>query len=194
MVVTTSTARAQQFSNPVADLAESRAVRTAAYEQPPESVTEPQGGFPAWKVSGGDAIATGPAPEKQNSGVGSVAAPVVTTASALAVVLAVFGCLVWITKRYGPVSGPRGGLPEDVLQNLGHAMIDGKTRVTFLRLGDRVLVLGQTASGDPHTLTEITDPEEISRVTHRCLGRPKIVGQRRRAVGSGSHERDLAIS
>jgi flagellar biogenesis protein FliO len=121
------------------------------------------------------------------------AAPVVTTVSSLLVVLAIFGGLVWISRRYGSSRAPAGELPEDVLGKLGSTAIDSKTRVTFLKVSDRILVIGQTLSGDPQTLSEISDPEEVRRITDRCLGRPEIVG-RRTALRSGleSSRRDLS--
>lgn len=106
------------------------------------------------------------------------AAPVITTISALLIVLSLFAGLVWISRRYGGNEPSRGALPQDVLQNLGSTALDAKTRVSFLKLGDRILVVAQTQTGDPQTLAEITDPDEISRVTNRCMGRPEIIGRR----------------
>ncbi|WP_220498282.1 FliO/MopB family protein [Rhodopirellula sp. JC639] len=130
------------------------------------------GEFPALVVPG-DADADGRA-----SSDGALAGPLVTTVSSLLVVLAVFGGLVWISRRYGSSRTFQGALPEDVLRTLGSSAIDAKTRVTFVKVGARILVIGQTASGDPQTLSEITDPEEVERLTNRCLGRPEIVGRR----------------
>nr|WP_161501521.1 flagellar biosynthetic protein FliO [Rhodopirellula sp. SM50] len=127
--------------------------------------------FPDLMVS--DAAAN----EGQAAG-GTLAGPVVTTVSSLLVVLAIFGGLVWISRRYGSSGTLAGALPEDVLRNLGSAAIDAKTRVTFLKVGARILVIGQTPSGDPQTLSEITEPDEVARLTNRCLGRPEIVGRR----------------
>jgi hypothetical protein len=104
--------------------------------------------------------------------------PIVTTVSSLLVVLAIFGGLVWISRRYGSTQTPTGALPDDVLQRLGSAAIDAKTQVTFLKVGQRILVIGQTPTGDPRTLSEIVDPDEVGRITNRCLGRPEIVGRR----------------
>ncbi|MDV6030995.1 MAG: FliO/MopB family protein [Phycisphaera sp. RhM] len=148
--------------------------------------------FPALMVSEDAAADDGPAAG------GTLAGPVVTTVSSLLVVLAVFGGLVWISRRYGSSRTLAGALPEDVLRNLGSAAIDAKTRVTFLKVGARILVIGQTPSGDPQTLSEITEPDEVARLTNRCLGRPEIVG-RRTGYPSGmdrggveSSRRDLA--
>ncbi|WP_419580624.1 FliO/MopB family protein [Stieleria magnilauensis] len=148
--------------------------------------------FPALVVSGDAAADDG-----QAAG-GTLAGPVVTTVSSLLVVLAVFGGLVWISRRYGSSGTLAGALPEDVLRNLGSAAIDAKTRVTFLKVGARILVIGQTPSGDPQTLSEITEPDEVARLTNRCLGRPEIVGRRTAYPGGmdrggvESSRRDLA--
>lgn len=127
------------------------------------------------------------------------AGPVVTTVSSLLVVLAVFGGMVWISRRFGSARTPAGALPDDVLRNLGSASIDAKTRITFLKVGQRILVIGQTPSGEPQTLSEITDPEEVERLANRCLGRPEIVGRRATYSAAGDYSaggqptrRDLA--
>lgn len=123
----------------------------------------------------------------------TMAGPVVTTVSSLLVVLAVFGGLVVISRRFGGTRTPSGSLPEDVLRNLGSAMVDAKTRVTFLKIGNRIVVMGQTQSGEPQTLSEITDPDEVSRLTNRCLGRPEIIGRRASYPGGAeASRRDLA--
>ncbi|QEG02016.1 Flagellar biosynthesis protein, FliO [Stieleria maiorica] len=155
---------------------------------PSEPVQQASAGeFPSLVVPG-DADA-----DDRASSDGALAGPVVTTVSSLLVVLAVFGGLVWISRRFGSSRTFQGALPEDVLRNLGGAAIDAKTRVTFLKVGARILVIGQTTAGDPQTLSEITDPEEVERLTNRCLGRPEIVG-RRSGYPSGveTSRRDLA--
>ncbi|MCA9135650.1 MAG: flagellar biosynthetic protein FliO [Planctomycetales bacterium] len=122
-----------------------------------------------------------------------LAGPVITTVSSLLVVLAVFGGMVWVSRRFGSSRQPAGVLPEDVLKNLGSAAIDARTRVTFLKLGTRILVIGQTQNGEPQRLSEITDPDEVERLTNRCLGRPEIVGRRGSySPGRDSSRRDLA--
>lgn len=134
------------------------------------------GDFPALVVP--DGAESGDAAEAGEGIAGGFAGPIVTTVSSLLVVLAIFGGLVWVSRRYGSARTPVGALPEDVLRNLGSAAIDAKTKVTFLKIGQRILVIGQTQSGDPQTLSEITEPDEVDRLTNRCLGRPEIVGRR----------------
>ena len=166
----------------------SQATFTGQTDAAAEAMDSPsRGDFPALIV-----------PESMESdeaavGADGLAGPVVTTVSSLLVVLAIFGALVWISRRYGSARTPAGVLPEDVLRNLGGASIDAKTRVSFLRVGQRILVIGQTANGDPQTLTEIREPEEVERLTNRCLGRPEIVGRRGTfATSDTPSRRDLA--
>ncbi|WP_372897871.1 FliO/MopB family protein [Stieleria sp.] len=183
------------YRNPVATVPE-RASTVAFGDQTSAGQTsadrDAADAFPALVVSGDAAADDG-----QAAG-GTLAGPVVTTVSSLLVVLAVFGGLVWISRRYGSSGTLAGALPEDVLRNLGSAAIDAKTRVTFLKVGARILVIGQTASGDPQTLSEITEPDEVARLTNRCLGRPEIVGRRTAYPGGmdrggvESSRRDLA--
>ena len=144
--------------------------------QPAESA---KGVFPALIVPQEEATKTDQAADDGLTG------PLVTTISALLIVLAVFGVLVWVSRRYGAVRTSGGVLPEDVAKHLGSTALDAKTRLSFVRIGTRILVIGQTQNGDPQTLTEIDDPEEVERLTNRCLGRPEIVG-RRQASNSDS--------
>jgi len=151
------------------------------------SGTDP--GFPRWIESENEAQAD--ADEESEL----AASPILTTVSATLVVLGLFAALVWIARRYGPATAAGGSLPEDVLQHLGSTAIDAKTRVAFLRCADRVLVVGQSATGDPRTLAEITDPDEVSRVIGRCQGRPQIVGRRASSATARSSvsARDVAV-
>ncbi|MCO8123793.1 flagellar biosynthetic protein FliO [Stieleria sp. TO1_6] len=164
----------------------------------PQTVAKPQftetsrGEFPALVVPTEDA-------EIDEAGLtNEFAAPIVTTVSSLLVVLAIFGGLVWLSRRYGATTSAPGSLPEDVLKNLGSSMVDSKNRVTFLKVGQRILVIGQAANGDPQTLSEISDPDEVHRITNRCLGRPEIVGRRtslnssERPTSLDPHRRQLA--
>lgn len=124
---------------------------------------------------------------------GGFSGPLITTISSLVVVLAIFGGLVWISRHYGGASTPNGALPKDVLQHLGSSALDAKTKVTFLKCGNRILVVGQTQNGDPHTLTEITETDEVERITNRCMGRPEIIGRRSELgsqLSSGPHLSD----
>ncbi|MEO1525886.1 MAG: flagellar biosynthetic protein FliO [Planctomycetota bacterium] len=120
---------------------------------------------------------------------GMLTGPLVTSGSALLIVLSIFGGLVWVQRRYGSQQNEFSGVPESVFQRLGTVELDSKSQATIVKFGDRLLLVGQTTSGQPQTLAEVTDPEEVDRMTNRCLGRPEIVGRRtikpRRNVAAG---------
>ena len=127
--------------------------------------------------------------EPADAGGGALTGPLVTSGSALLVVLGLFAGLVWVQRRYGSQRDEFASVPESVLQRLGTVNLDSKSQATVVKFGDRLLLVGQTASGHLQTLAEITDPEEVARMTNRCLGRPEIVGRRtitpRRNVAAG---------
>ena len=99
------------------------------------------------------------------------AAPLVTVASSLAVVLGLFAALVWVSRKYGSKT-MGGAIPGEVIQTLGSTPIDPRTRITMIRLGSRILVVAQTASGIT-PISEITDPEEVRNLTAHCVGDSK---------------------
>ncbi len=96
-------------------------------------------------------------------------APMVTVCSSLAVVLGLFAAMVWITRKYSNRSIGGGPLPSEVVQSLGSMAIDPRTRITMLRVGNRILVLSQTATSIS-PLSEITDLEEVRHLTATCTG------------------------
>jgi flagellar biogenesis protein FliO len=142
------------------------------------------GDFPALVVDSPDESTPESTPLLTSAG------PMVTTASALLVVLGLFGGVVWLWQRYGEKPAAMGRVPDDVLQHLGSTGLDAKTRVTLLRVGHRILVLSQPQGGSPQTLAEIDDAEEVQRITNRCLGRPEIVGQRSPRSAPSLHAAD----
>jgi hypothetical protein len=151
----------------------------------PAAEKKPASGFPPLIVSDSKHASDSESAPASGGGLfdgglfGGFAGPVVTTVSALMVVLGLFGGLVWISRRYGgPARMATGSLPDDVFRHLGETTVAGKLRVSYLACGDRIVVVGQSAGGEPTTLTELTDPEEVRRVTQRCAGRPAIVGRR----------------
>ncbi|TWU57437.1 FliO/MopB family protein [Rubripirellula reticaptiva] len=100
------------------------------------------------------------------------AIPAVTVTSSLAVVLGLFAAMVWLTRKFGSRSIAPGAIPRDVVEHLGSSPIDARTRLTMIRCGSRILVLSQTAT-EVRQLSEITDPEEVRRLTAACLGDSK---------------------
>jgi flagellar biogenesis protein FliO len=101
-----------------------------------------------------------------------LAGPAITVTSSLVVVLGLFAGLVWATRKFGSRGTSQGALPKEVLQSLGSAPIDARTRITMVRCGHRILVMAQTATGI-HPLSEITDADEVRQLTAACLGDSK---------------------
>ncbi len=102
------------------------------------------------------------------------AIPAVTVTSSLAVVLGLFAAMVWLTRKFGSRSIAPGAIPREVFEHLGSSPIDARTRLTMIRCGSRILVLSQTAT-EVRSLSEITDPEEVRRLTAACLGDSKRI-------------------
>ena len=101
-----------------------------------------------------------------------VAGPAITVTSSLAVVLGLFAALIWLTRKFGGRSAGQGAIPKDVVQNLGSVSIDPRTQVMLLRCGQRILIIARTNTG-VHALGEITDVDEVSRLTAACLSDSK---------------------
>lgn len=96
------------------------------------------------------------------AGIGSLG----TVAGALAVVLGLFVVVVWITRRVGPAgSAP---LPKEAVELLGRTTISGQHALQLVRVGSRLLLVALSPHGAA-TLTEITEPAEVERLTAICL-------------------------
>ncbi len=90
---------------------------------------------------------------------------VVTTVTSLAVVVGLFLLVVWVQRRAG--ASRRGMLPGEVFETLGRVPLNGRQEMHLVRLGNKLLLLAVTAQG-AETLTEITDPREIERLSGIC--------------------------
>ncbi len=119
--------------------------------------------FPTWEPSGkpsSGGAGAGPSTE----GLGSV----VTVISSLAVVLGLFFMTAWLMRRTG-----RGGfasLPEDVFEVLGRAPLNHRQQVHLVRCGTKFLLVSLTPDS-AETLTEIDDPDEVTRLAGLCKAR-----------------------
>ncbi len=91
--------------------------------------------------------------------------PLITTLASLAVVVGLFLLVMWLVRRHLPRG--MGPLPADVFEVLGRAAVGQKQSVTLLRLGDRLLLVAISAAGI-ETLSEITDPDEVTRLLGIC--------------------------
>lgn len=175
ITTTTSSATfAQSFGDPSSGEASiyqrGASARVAPASTPPtvETSSSPQSEtFPRLLIEGGETAAA----TATKAGKNQFAAPLVTVTSSLAVVLGLFAVLVWVSRKYGSKT-MGGSIPSEVIQTLGSTAIDPRTRITMIRLGNRILVLAQSASGiEP--ISEITDPDEVRNLTALCVGDSK---------------------
>ena len=90
----------------------------------------------------------------------------VTVVSSLAVVLGLFFLVTWLFRRTAPRQSVR--LPGEVFEFLGRAPLAGRQEMQLLRLGHKLLLLAVTPTS-AQTLTEITDPDEVDRLSGICL-------------------------
>ncbi len=89
----------------------------------------------------------------------------ITVIGSLCLVLGLFFAVTWIFRR-----GMPGGmflLPRDALEVLGKAALGSRQQVQLIRVGHKLLLVAVTPAG-VQPLTEITDPNEIARLTRIC--------------------------
>ena len=91
--------------------------------------------------------------------------PLVTTGASLAVVLGLFLLLAWALRRKMPQASTP--LPSDVLEVLGRGSLPGKHTLHLVRCGAKLLLVC-TSPTALKTLTEISDPDEVARLTALC--------------------------
>jgi flagellar biogenesis protein FliO len=124
---------------------------------PTADATQPRliasGGFPSFEVN------------RAKSNVGT--APLVTVSSSLAVVLGLFAALVWVSRKYGSKQSG-GALPSELVEVLGAQSLDARTRIQLIRVGTRIIVAAQSASGGLQSLSEISDADEVHRILSAC--------------------------
>jgi flagellar biogenesis protein FliO len=89
----------------------------------------------------------------------------VTVASSLGVVLGLFLVVAWAMRRTVP--GGSVVLPTEVVEVLGRAALAGKAQVHLVRCGSKLLLVSLSPTG-VETLTEITDPDEVTRLAGLC--------------------------
>lgn len=127
---------------------------------PAESESDGERGFPSLnppdRRGSGDA---GRIPSAEGMGA------VVTVISSLAVVLGLFFITAWMLRRTG--SGGLATLPGDVFEPLGRAPLSSRQQVHLLRCGPKLILVSVTPDG-AETLTEIDDPDDVTRLTGLC--------------------------
>ncbi len=124
--------------------------------------------------SGTDALALRANPESSRS---KMMAPLVTVASSLAIVLALFSALVWAGRKFGGRATGSKPLPASALTPLGHVMLDPRTKLLLVKCGRRILVLSQTAGGIT-PITEVTHPDEVQELMASCSAEAREAFQR----------------
>lgn len=124
------------------------------------------GGFPSLGVDSNQQTTPSGQPSRASS-----TTPMVTTCSALAVVLGLFAALVWVSRKYGSKT-LAGTLPNELVEVLGTSTIDAKTQLMMMRIGSRVVVATRGPQG-LQPLSEITDPDEVQHVVSLCTGKAK---------------------
>jgi len=90
---------------------------------------------------------------------------VVTVAGSLAVVLGIFFLVAWGMRRTAPPGSAL--LPDEVFEVLGRSSMANRQQVHLLRCGNKLVLVSVTPEG-AETLTEITDPFEVDRLSGLC--------------------------
>lgn len=88
-----------------------------------------------------------------------------TVITSLAVVLGLFALLVWFARQRG--SRGCSALPVDAVDTLGRVPLNKNQEMHLVRIGNKLLLLAVTPTS-AETLTEITDPQEITRLSQIC--------------------------
>jgi flagellar biogenesis protein FliO len=91
--------------------------------------------------------------------------PLLTTGASLAVVVGLFLLVAWALRRKLPQASTP--LPAGVLEVLGRGSLPGKHSLHVVRCGAKLLLVCTSPTG-PKTLTEISDPDEVARLTALC--------------------------
>ncbi|HZL88059.1 MAG TPA: flagellar biosynthetic protein FliO [Pirellulaceae bacterium] len=83
----------------------------------------------------------------------------------LAVVLGLFLAVVWLSRRFAPAGAAQ--LPKEAVELLGRTTVSGQHTLQLLRVGGRLLLVALSPHGAT-TLTQISDPAEVERLTALC--------------------------
>lgn len=105
---------------------------------------------------------------------------VLQTVTALAIVIGLIFMLRALLMR---LTGTQAGVGANrLVEVLARATIGHKTQVVFLKINQRVVVVGQTPAG-MDTLTEIDDPEEVAWLLGEVeAAKPRSISQSFRSV------------
>lgn len=89
----------------------------------------------------------------------------VTVASSLAIVTGLLVLAVWLARKTMPRSALP--LPPDVVQVLGRVSLGHRQQATLIRVGAKLVLVAVSQHG-AEALTEITDPDEVERLSGIC--------------------------
>ena len=135
----------------------SKVIRASATEAVPQPLSKPKTAKP---------IALKPRSASAASKHGHAGLPSANTLiGSVAVVVGLFVVVAWAARRGMPKQPPL--LPREAMEVLGRQRFGGKQEVQLVRVGNK-LVLIHMMPGHAEPLTEITDPEEVDRLTGIC--------------------------
>lgn len=129
------------------------AVESVESELSPASSSKPRLLKPEQASSAPKRSATGPLPS------------IPTLVGSVAIVVGLFLIVAWLTKRGMPKQAPL--LPHDALEVLGRQRFGGKQELQLVRLGNKLVLIHVTPS-HVESIAEVTDPEEVDRLTGLC--------------------------
>ncbi|MCH2182225.1 MAG: flagellar biosynthetic protein FliO [Mariniblastus sp.] len=102
----------------------------------------------------------------------------------LAIVLGGYFGIVWFMRKFNP--GSSGALPTEVVEVLGTTPFGPKKHLQVIRLGNKLLLLMNSAEGS-QMIGEVSDPEEVEYLASLCVSKRK-----RRAASSRLSRRSSA--
>ena len=162
---------AQMIAYPPSRSPFSSDVEAVAYQQP---VPESQGGEPQqlrrYSSDNASSVPLKPPPAEHTDGEKKPQGyrTLTTMVGALAVALGMFFLVAWLLKK---TAGQRlGALPAEVIEVLGRTMLANHQQAQLIRCGNKLLLVANAsaAGATARTLTEITDPNEVERLTEFC--------------------------
>jgi flagellar biogenesis protein FliO len=89
----------------------------------------------------------------------------ITVSGSLIFVLGLFLVVAWVMRRATPGLGML--LPKEVVEVLGRTPLAGRHQLHLLRCGQKLLLVSASPAG-VETLTEITEPLEVDRLSGLC--------------------------
>jgi flagellar protein FliO/FliZ len=118
----------------------------------------------------GSGLALAPPSKQKSQGANRPAPPsgsraISTVLGSLGVVLGLFFLVAWLTRRVRPKGSQ--ALPKEAVEVLGRAPLAGRQQMHLVRVGGKLLLVSVTPTG-AETLTEITDPAEVERLSGLC--------------------------